>query len=108
MIHSQAYTISDQIDEQTRSLLPYIIGEPVGLSNSIVCNREKERIINPTKSFACKQNSKFEFQERKFHPTFFCELLLSCYPLIGFTFKSSAVTQLEKELLNIKKDESTR
>ena len=98
---SQCVTISDKIDVHIRSLLPYIIGEPVGLATALFSTEKGRGYKSPINLLPESKIANLNFK-KKVPVLLFSSILLACYPLIGITFKSSAVTQLEKELLNIK------
>jgi hypothetical protein len=98
---SQCVTISDKIDVHIRSLLPYIIGEPVGLATTLFSTEKGKGYKSPLNLLPESKIANLNFK-KKVPVLLFSSILLACYPLIGITFKSSAVTQLEKELLNIK------
>ena len=98
---SQCVTISEKIDVHIRSLLPYIIGEPVGLATTLFSTEKGKGYKSPLNLLPESKIANLNFK-KKVPVLLFSSILLACYPLIGITFKSSAVTQLEKELLNIK------
>ena len=98
---SQCVTISDKIDVHIRSLLPYIIGEPVGLATTLFSTEKGKGYKSPLNLLPESKIANLNFK-KKVPVLLFSSILLACYPLIGITFKTSAVTQLEKELLNIK------
>ena len=98
---SQSVTISEKIDVQVRSLLPYIIGEPVGLATALFLPEKGRGYKSPLNLLPESKIANLNFK-KKVPVLLFSAVLLSCYPLIGISFKSSAVTQLEKDLLNIK------
>ena len=98
---SQCVTISDKIDVNIRSLLPYIIGEPVGLATALFSTEKGKGYKSPLNLLPESKIANLNFK-KKVPVLLFSSILLACYPLIGITFKTSAVTQLEKELLNIK------
>jgi type IV pilus assembly protein PilM len=102
----QSVLISNQIDEQTRSLLPFIIGEPIGLASSLFGIEKSKEFKSPLNLLPASKITNLNFK-KKVPILLFSAALLSCFPLIGFTFKSTAITKLEKELLNIKKESRT-
>ena len=102
----QSVLISNQIDEQTRSLLPFIIGEPIGLASSLFATEKSKELKSPLNLLPASKITNLNFK-KKVPILLFSAALLSCFPLIGFTFKSTAISQLEMELLNIKKESRT-
>jgi len=102
----QSVLISNQIDEQTKSLLPFIIGEPIGLASSLFATEKSKELKSPLNLLPASKITNLNFK-KKVPILLFSAALLSCFPLIGFTFKSTAISQLEMELLNIKKESRT-
>jgi len=102
----QSVLISNQIDEQTKSLLPFIIGEPIGLASSLFATEKSKELKSPLNLLPASKIANLNFK-KKVPILLFSAALLSCFPLIGFTFKSTAISQLEMELLNIKKESRT-
>jgi type IV pilus assembly protein PilM len=98
--------ISNQIDEQTRSLLPFIIGEPIGLASSLFADEKGKEYKSPLNLLPASKITNLNFK-KKVPILLFSAALLSCFPLIGFSFKTKAISQLENELLNIKKESRT-
>ena len=96
----QSVIISDSLDNEIRPLLPYISGEPIGLARAVFKTDDSNTLKTPLNLLPESKLTNLNFK-KKIPILLFSAALLSCLPLIGIIFKSSAETHLKKELLEI-------
>lgn len=96
----QSVIISDNLDNEIRPLLPYISGEPIGLARAVFKTDDTNALKTPLNLLPESKLTNLNFK-KKVPILLFSAALLSCLPLIGVIFKSSAETHLKKELLEI-------
>jgi type IV pilus assembly protein PilM len=96
----QSVIISDNLDNEIRPLLPYISGEPIGLARAVFKTDDSNALKTPLNLLPESKLTNLNFK-KKVPILLFSAALLSCLPLIGVIFKSSAETHLKKELLEI-------
>ena len=96
----QSVIISDSLDNEIRPLLPYISGEPIGLARAVFKTDDSNTLKTPLNLLPESKLTNLNFK-KKIPILLFSAALLSCLPLIGVIFKSSAETHLKKELLEI-------
>ena len=96
----QSVILSDSLDNEIRPLLPYISGEPIGLARAVFKTDDSNTLKTPLNLLPESKLTNLNFK-KKIPILLFSAALLSCLPLIGIIFKSSAETHLKKELLEI-------
>ena len=99
-------SIAEDIDQGMLGLLPFMIGEPIGLASAIFQNQNNQFFKRPLNLLPANKLSNIALK-KKMPVLILCAVFFSLIPLPGILKKSSLIDELNKELDAVYKTKST-
>lgn len=90
-------SIAEDIDQGMLGLLPFMIGEPIGLASAVLQDQNKQFFKRPLNLLPANKISNIALK-KKIPILLLCALFFSLIPLPGILKKSSLIDELENEL----------
>ena len=90
-------SIAEDIDQGMLGLLPFMIGEPIGLASAVLQDQNKQFFKRPLNLLPANKISNIALK-KKIPVLLLCALFFSLIPLPGILKKRSLIDELENEL----------